>query len=92
MPFLWKVRRITKLPTFRYDKEMLQHGKRSGNFYLHPVGVMWIALNFPFLSEAEKKARWRQTVLDINPHRGSRDQQPCSGLSQNTGLGLERRL
>ena len=47
----WKVRRITKLPTFRYDKEMLQHGKRSGNFYLlrpgprNPVGVMWIALN-----------------------------------------------
>jgi lipoprotein-anchoring transpeptidase ErfK/SrfK len=47
----WKVRHITKLPTFRYDKEMLQHGKRSGNFYLlppgprNPVGVMWIALN-----------------------------------------------
>lgn len=47
----WKVVRITKLPTFRYDKEMLQHGQRSGNFYLlrpgprNPVGVMWIALN-----------------------------------------------
>ena len=47
----WKVRRITTLPTFRYDKEMLQHGQRSGNFYLLPpgprnrVGVMWIALN-----------------------------------------------
>ena len=47
----WKVMRITKMPTFRYDKEMLQHGKRSGNFYLlppgprNPVGVMWIALN-----------------------------------------------
>ena len=47
----WKVRHITKLPTFRYDKEMLQHGKRSGNFYLlrpgprNPVGVMWIALD-----------------------------------------------
>ena len=47
----WKVRRITKMPTFRYDKEMLQHGKRSGNFHLlppgprNPVGVMWIALN-----------------------------------------------
>ena len=47
----WKVRRITKLPTFRYDKEMLQHGQRSGNFHLlppgprNPVGVMWIALN-----------------------------------------------
>ena len=47
----WKVRRITKMPTFRYDKEMLQHGQRSGNFHLlppgprNPVGVMWIALN-----------------------------------------------
>ena len=47
----WKVRRITKMPTFRWDKEMLKHGKRSGNFYLlrpgprNPVGVMWIALN-----------------------------------------------
>ncbi len=47
----WKVRRITKLPTFRWDKEMLQHGTRSGNFHLlppgprNPVGVMWIALN-----------------------------------------------
>src|SRR5205814_8699718 len=47
----WKVRRITKMPTFRCDKEMLQHGQRSGNFHLlrpgprNPVGVMWIALN-----------------------------------------------
>jgi len=47
----WKVRGITKMPIFRYDKEMLQHGRRSGNFHLlppgprNPVGVMWIALN-----------------------------------------------
>ena len=47
----WKVRHISKMPTFRYDKEMLQHGKRSGNFHLlppgprNPVGVMWVALN-----------------------------------------------
>src|SRR6266567_4121438 len=47
----WKVRRITKMATFRYDKEMLKHGQCSGNFYLlppgprNPVGVMWIALN-----------------------------------------------
>jgi lipoprotein-anchoring transpeptidase ErfK/SrfK len=47
----WKVMRISKMPTFRYDKEMLQHGERSGNFHLlrpgprNPVGVMWIALN-----------------------------------------------
>ena len=46
-----KVRGIAKMPIFRYDKEMLQHGRRSGNFHLlppgprNPVGVMWIALN-----------------------------------------------
>jgi lipoprotein-anchoring transpeptidase ErfK/SrfK len=47
----WKVRGIAKMPTFRWDKEMLKYGKRSGNFYVlrpgprNPVGVMWIALN-----------------------------------------------
>jgi len=47
----WKIRGIAKLPKFRYDKEMLKHGERSGNFYMlapgprNPVGVMWIALN-----------------------------------------------
>jgi lipoprotein-anchoring transpeptidase ErfK/SrfK len=47
----WKIRGISKLPTFRYDKEMLEHGERSGNFHMlppgprNPVGVMWIALN-----------------------------------------------
>src|SRR5438874_1412081 len=47
----WKVSRITKLPTFRYDKQMLKYGKRSGNFHMlppgpnSPVGVIWISLN-----------------------------------------------
>ena len=47
----WKVRGITKLPRFRYDKQMLKHGERSGNFHMlppgpnSPVGVIWIALN-----------------------------------------------
>jgi len=47
----WKVRGVSKLPTFRYDKQMLEHGERSGNFHMlppgprNPVGVMWIALN-----------------------------------------------
>ena len=47
----WKVCGITKMPTFRYDKEMLQQGQRSGNFHLlppgprNPVGAMWVALN-----------------------------------------------
>ena len=30
----WKVRGIAKMPRFRYDKEMLEHGERSGNFYM----------------------------------------------------------
>jgi hypothetical protein len=30
----WKVRGIAKLPRFRYDKKMLQHGQRSGKFYI----------------------------------------------------------
>lgn len=47
----WQIKEIAGLPVFRYDKEMLNHGERSGNYYnLAPgpnnlVGVMWIALN-----------------------------------------------
>lgn len=47
----WKVSGITKLPRFRYDKEMLEHGQRSRDFHMLPpgpnsrVGVIWIALN-----------------------------------------------
>jgi lipoprotein-anchoring transpeptidase ErfK/SrfK len=47
----WKVQRITKLPKFRWDEQMLKHGQRSGHFHIlpagpnSPVGVIWIALN-----------------------------------------------
>jgi lipoprotein-anchoring transpeptidase ErfK/SrfK len=47
----WVVKEISHLPVFRWDKEMLNHGERSGNFYnlppgpRNPVGVVWIALN-----------------------------------------------
>lgn len=47
----WKVKKATKLPFFRYDKQMLKHGERSEDFQLlppgpnNPVGIMWIALN-----------------------------------------------
>jgi len=47
----WKVSRITKIPRFRWDEQMLKHGHRSGNFHMlppgpnSPVGVIWIALN-----------------------------------------------
>jgi lipoprotein-anchoring transpeptidase ErfK/SrfK len=47
----WTVQRITKMPTFRYDPLMLQHGRRGSHYHLlppgpnNPVGIMWIALN-----------------------------------------------
>ena len=47
----WKIRGVAKLPNFRYDEQMLNHGQRSANFQMlapgpnNPVGVMWIALN-----------------------------------------------
>ena len=47
----WKVRGVAKLPTFRYDEEMLNRGERSKRFYLlkpgpnNPVGVVWIGLS-----------------------------------------------
>ena len=47
----WKVRGVAKLPTFRYDEQMLQHGERGNHFFMlppgpnSPVGVVWIALN-----------------------------------------------
>ena len=47
----WKVRGVAKLPTFRYDEQMLKRGERSKNFHMlppgpnSPVGVVWIALN-----------------------------------------------
>src|SRR5437763_8593690 len=46
----WKVRGVAKLPTFRYDEQMLKRGERSKNFHMlppgpnSPVGVVWIAL------------------------------------------------
>jgi lipoprotein-anchoring transpeptidase ErfK/SrfK len=47
----WKIAKITILPNFRWDEAMLQHGRRSSNYYLIPpgprnlVGVVWIGLN-----------------------------------------------
>jgi lipoprotein-anchoring transpeptidase ErfK/SrfK len=47
----WKIVKITILPNFRWDEAMLQHGRRSGHYYLIPpgprnlVGIVWIGLN-----------------------------------------------
>ena len=47
----WKIVRITLMPWFRWDEEMLNHGKRSSNFHnippgpRNPVGIAWIGLD-----------------------------------------------
>ena len=47
----WKIRGVARMPNFRYDKAMLEHGERSKDFLMlppgpnNPVGVIWIALN-----------------------------------------------
>ena len=43
----WKVTNMVSMPTFRWDKSMLENGKRSEQFYElplgpnSPVGIMW---------------------------------------------------
>jgi lipoprotein-anchoring transpeptidase ErfK/SrfK len=47
----WKIIGIATMPWFRWDAEMLNHGRRSSNFYNLPpgprgqVGILWIGLN-----------------------------------------------
>jgi lipoprotein-anchoring transpeptidase ErfK/SrfK len=47
----WKIDRITWLPPFRWDREMLEKGKRSSNALNLPpgpnsaVGILWMELN-----------------------------------------------
>ncbi|MEM0969600.1 MAG: L,D-transpeptidase, partial [Verrucomicrobiota bacterium] len=50
-PGRWRIVGITQMPTFRWDRSMLDYGVRSNNAYQlpigpnNPVGVMWIALS-----------------------------------------------
>jgi lipoprotein-anchoring transpeptidase ErfK/SrfK len=50
-PGTWKIVGIAQMPTFRWDKSVLEYGVRSSNYYNlpmgpnNPVGVMWIGLN-----------------------------------------------
>jgi lipoprotein-anchoring transpeptidase ErfK/SrfK len=50
-PGIWRIVGITQMPTFRWDKSVLEYGVRSSNYYElpigpnNPVGVMWIGLN-----------------------------------------------
>jgi lipoprotein-anchoring transpeptidase ErfK/SrfK len=49
----WKILGIAAMPTFRWDKGVLEHGVRTENYYMlpngpnNPVGVAWIGLNKP---------------------------------------------
>jgi hypothetical protein len=49
----WRILGIAAMPVFRWDKGVLDYGKRTENFYLlppgpnNPVGVLWIGLNKP---------------------------------------------
>ena len=52
-PGTWRILGIAEMPTFRWDKSVLEYGVRSDKFYelpigpRTPVGVMWIGLNRP---------------------------------------------
>jgi len=52
-PGVWMILGIAEMPWFRWDEMMLQHGKRSANFFnipsgpRNPVGVIWMALDKP---------------------------------------------
>jgi len=52
-PGNWKILGIAAMPNFRWDKGVLDHGKRTSNFHMlppgpnNPVGVGWIGLNKP---------------------------------------------
>lgn len=52
-PGTWRIVGICQMPTFRWDKSVLEYGVRSSNYYElpigpnNPVGVMWIGLNRP---------------------------------------------
>jgi hypothetical protein len=52
-PGNWKILGIAQMPTFRWDKSVLEYGVRSSSFYElpigpnNPVGVMWIGLSRP---------------------------------------------
>jgi lipoprotein-anchoring transpeptidase ErfK/SrfK len=52
-PGNWKILGVASMPTFRWDKGVLETGKRTSNFHMlppgpnNPVGVGWIGLNKP---------------------------------------------
>lgn len=47
----WKVETVAWMPTFRYDKKMLEEGERSDEAYIlppgpnNPVGIIWMGID-----------------------------------------------
>ncbi len=60
----WKILGICELPNFRWDEAMLEHGVRSKDFYMipigprNPVGVMWMGLNKPGIGIHGTNSPW----------------------------------
>ncbi len=60
----WKILGIATSPTFRWDKGVLEQGKRSETSYLlpagprNPVGVLWIGLNKPGIGIHGTSSPW----------------------------------
>ena len=60
----WKILGIATAPTFRWDKGVLEYGKRSDTSYLlppgprNPVGVLWIGLNKPGIGIHGTSSAW----------------------------------
>lgn len=52
-PGKWSIIGISSMPTFRWDEGVLNHGKRTNEFFMlpagprNPVGVVWIGLSKP---------------------------------------------
>ena len=60
----WKILGICELPNFRHDESMLNHGVRSNDFHMipigprNPVGVMWMGLNKPGIGIHGTNSPW----------------------------------
>lgn len=60
----WKILGICELPTFRWDQSVLEHGVRSKDFHMipigprNPVGVMWMGLNKPGIGIHGTNSPW----------------------------------
>jgi lipoprotein-anchoring transpeptidase ErfK/SrfK len=60
----WRILGIATAPTFRWDKGVLEYGKRTDTSYLlpagprNPVGVLWIGLNKPGIGIHGTNSPW----------------------------------